>query len=467
MSQTEWWFRPGTGDASASAKLQSSEMLNFYRLRELPFGVAPDPRYLFLSRSHRQALESLGMGIESERGFFQLVADPGLGKTTILYELMQRFEASAKTVFLFQTQCTSREFFRYVLSSLNIDTRGLDVVDMHEKLNQVLAREMLADKSFVLIVDEAQNLDESVLETVRLLSNFETPSRKLIQIILSGQPELMLKLAHPSLAQLKQRISVSCRLEPLTADEVGGYIQHRLQVAGYGGGKLFTPEALATLAAVSKGVPRAINDVCFHSLISGYSLSRNQIDDSIVRKAAAEMGRPAIGKKIVTPPHRPSIFSLPQLRTNPLAGPLSYSSKTRPSHPGRHVAAGLAFAAVMILAGLFWPSTTGDVNPHATAPSITSSTPNSAAPQTGSSALPAATEESAPTAITVVVQSGDTLQSICMKYVGRYDEALLREIFELNPQLKNSDHIEIGQSIWLPVKPGGVNPATSGSAGHD
>ncbi len=150
--------------------------LDFYGLREQPFGMTPDPAYLWGSGTHTEALSSLYFGIKENRGFLALIAEPGMGKTTLLYELLEDLRVYARTVFVFQTQCDSREFFQYVLHELDVNTQGMGLVAMHSKLNQILFEEMLAGRHFVLVVDEAQNLDESVLETVRMLSNFELAS---------------------------------------------------------------------------------------------------------------------------------------------------------------------------------------------------------------------------------------------------------------------------------------------------
>src|SRR5271169_3682100 len=186
----------------------------YFGLREQPFGVTPDPRFLYLSAAHREALASLYYGIEANRGFLGLIAKPGMGKTTILFHLLEKFRNSAKTAFLFQTQCTSREFMRFLLAELGYDTGDHDFVKMHEEFNKHLLREARAGNRFIVVVDEAQNLDPSVLETIRLLSDFETPKAKLLQIVLAGQPELADKLANPRMAQLRQRVSLVSGLQP-------------------------------------------------------------------------------------------------------------------------------------------------------------------------------------------------------------------------------------------------------------
>ncbi len=263
--------------------------LDFYGLREQPFGVTPDPNYLYLSRTHGEALRALQDGIKADRGFMALIAEPGLGKTTLLYRLLEELRNTARSVFLFQTQCDSREFFRYILSELGITTPRMNLVAMHNKLNEVLFTEMLAGRRFVLVVDEAQNLEEPVLETIRLLSDFETPHAKLLGIVLSGQPALAEKLAKPSLSQLKQRIAVVRRLEPLNAEETSFYISYRLKVAGYSGSRLFEPEALALIHQRTQGIPREINNLCFDALTLGEARKSLTITGEIAREALANL----------------------------------------------------------------------------------------------------------------------------------------------------------------------------------
>src|ERR1700686_3142610 len=190
--------------------------LGFYGLLEQPFGVTPDPRFLYLSPAHREALASLYYGIESGRGFMALIAKPGMGKTTLLFQLLEKFRGNAHTAFLFQTQCNSREFMRFLLAELGCESYEQDFVRMHDEFNKLLLQEARAGKRFIIVIDEAQNLDPSVLETIRLLSDFETPRAKLLQIILAGQPQLADKLASRNLSQLKQRISLLNGLSPLS-----------------------------------------------------------------------------------------------------------------------------------------------------------------------------------------------------------------------------------------------------------
>ena len=263
--------------------------LEFYGLREQPFGVTPDPRFLYLSPAHREALASLYYGIESGRGFLALIAKPGMGKTTLLFQLLEKFRTNARTAFLFQTQCNSREFMRFLLAELSFENQEQDFVKMHDDFNKLLLQEARAGRRFIIVVDEAQNLDPAVLETIRLLSDFETPRAKLLQIILAGQPELADKLSTPKLAQLRQRISAISALAPLSAEESSKYIQHRLRSAGHSGAPLFTREAMQAIIRFTEGIPRSINNFCFNALTVGFALRQAVIDLPIVEETISDL----------------------------------------------------------------------------------------------------------------------------------------------------------------------------------
>lgn len=263
--------------------------LKYFGFREQPFGVTPDPRFLYLSAAHKEALASLYYGIEAGRGFLGLIARPGMGKTTILFHLLERFRSSARTAFIFQTQCTSREFMRFLLSELGYEGDSQDFVRMHEEFNRRLLQEARAGNRFIVVIDEAQNLDASVLETVRLLSDFETPRAKLLQIILAGQPELADKLASPSLSQLRQRVSIVNQIEPLPAWEIKNYVEHRLKIAGHEGRPLFTEEALEQIGRFTEGIPRNVNNFCFSALSIACALQRKVVDLEVVREVISDL----------------------------------------------------------------------------------------------------------------------------------------------------------------------------------
>lgn len=263
--------------------------LDFYHLQQQPFGVTPDPQFIYFSPSHREAIASLHYGIESNRGFGALVADPGMGKTSLLFRLLDDLKYTARTAFLFQPECTPREFLSSLMSDLGIPVQDRSVVQMREALNRTLIEEWQAGRRFLLVVDEAQNLDTEVLESIRLLSNFETPAAKLMHIILAGQPQLAEKLARPELSQLYQRVSSVIRLNRFSAAETAAYIDHRLRVAGREGQPLFSGPALQAVARMSTGIPRNINNICFQALSLGYAMQRPQIDVEILREVSADM----------------------------------------------------------------------------------------------------------------------------------------------------------------------------------
>lgn len=264
--------------------------LEYFRLREQPFGVTPDPRYLFPCPGHREALASLIYGIETDLGFGTLIAQPGMGKTTLLFHILEQYRHAARTAFIFNTQCNSYDLLRSLLSELDEDSSARDTFQLHEKFKQVLAAEAEKRRRVILVIDEAQNLGDMVMETVRLLSNFESSHLKLLHIILAGQPELSAKLSRPDLHQLQQRIPMITHLPCLSAQDITAYIDHRLRVAGYQGSPLFTPEAVRHIVWLSRGIPREINRFCFNSLSLAYASSKPVVDLTVVEEVAVDLG---------------------------------------------------------------------------------------------------------------------------------------------------------------------------------
>src|SRR5882724_4889441 len=264
-------------------------LLKFYGLDEQPFGVTPDPRFLYFTAGHREALAALYYAIEERRGFSALVAKPGMGKTTLLFRLLESLQDSTRTAFLFQTGQDSREFLDSLVRDLGITAAANDLPSLHEALNEMLVEEMEANRRVVVVIDEAQNLSEEMLEAVRLLSNFETPAAKMIHIVLAGQPALADKLASPTLTQLRQRVGAVAQLEPLTLKETREYVEHRSRAAGFNGAQLFTANALESIAKLSEGIPRNINSICFQSLSLGFVCQKRLIDSEVVREVAKDL----------------------------------------------------------------------------------------------------------------------------------------------------------------------------------
>jgi general secretion pathway protein A len=277
--------------------------LEHYSLNEQPFGVTPDLRFLYLSSNHRQALDVLNYGTELNRGFLTLTAEAGMGKTSLLFHYLESLAASARTVFVFQTDAGPTHLMRYVLADLGIDAKGMDLPEMREVLSQVLLGEMQAGRRVVLVIDEAQNLDERTLESVRLLSNFERPWTKLLHIVLSGQPQLGERLAQPEMKQLRQRISFAVHLEPFTRQEVNHYINHRLCLAGYKGAPLFSEGALTLMAEHSEGIPRNINNLCFCAMSYAWGTKRKTIDRDMMSEVLEDLDLEWLVRKRTEDPH--------------------------------------------------------------------------------------------------------------------------------------------------------------------
>jgi general secretion pathway protein A len=309
-------------------KTAPPNLLSFYGLQQQPFDVTPDPAYLYFSPTHSDALASLKQGIENFRGFMLLVAEPGMGKTTLLHKLMEELTDSARVVFLFQTQCSSRELLCFILNELEVDHTGMDVVAMHRALNQALLEEMLRGRRFVLIVDEAQNLQEPVLETIRLLSDFETTHSKLIQIVLAGQPQIAETLMKPSLVQLRQRISVLANLKSLTPSETAAYIEHRLRAAGWSDKLIFSSDALDQIAESSAGVPRSINNLCFNALLEGFQRGLEFVDADVVKQVAGRLDLESLVR-------RPEAEAAPSWRDQRLGTRSSAGRRARRASPAR------------------------------------------------------------------------------------------------------------------------------------
>jgi type II secretory pathway predicted ATPase ExeA len=260
-----------------------------FGIQENPFGVTPNPRYLYQSRSHAEARASLIIGLEYGLGFQALIAPPGMGKTTILFDLLERFNRVARTAFLFQSQHNARDFLRCLMSELGNEARESDLVNIQEAINRLLIRERRAGKRTIIIIDEAQTLSASVLETVRLLSNFETSTEKLLQIVLAGQLQLAKQLATTELIQLHQRISILRTLAAFDLEDTQKYIEHRLRIAGYQGQPLFTTAALKAIWESSHGVPREINTICFNALLLATAVGQKQVDYDMLREVMADL----------------------------------------------------------------------------------------------------------------------------------------------------------------------------------
>jgi len=261
----------------------------FYGLRANPFNVNPDPRYLFLTRHTEEALACLTYGIQSRKGFVLLTGEVGTGKTTLINKLLEwlRLQQVA-TAFIFNSRMNVPQFLDYMMADFGIPCESKLKSQVLLRLYNWLLDHYRAGETAVLIVDEAQSLSEEVLEEIRMLTNLETFTEKLMQIILVGQPELDVKLKQPQLRQLRQRLTLRARTYPFTLDETRAYVQQRLRIAGSDGQPIFDAEALTMLHRYATGIPRIINLLCEHCLVSGFVDQQKVIGPQVVETVARD-----------------------------------------------------------------------------------------------------------------------------------------------------------------------------------
>jgi general secretion pathway protein A len=263
----------------------------FFGLQENPFNVSPDPRYMFVTKEIEEALSGLMYGIQTRKGILTLTGEVGTGKTTLVNRLLNWLNTQGtKSAFIFNSRMNSSQLFDFVLAEFEIACTSTSKSQQLMKLNQWLMDRYKAGETAVLIVDEAQNLTFPVLEEIRLLTNFETSTHKLLQIVLSGQPELEEKLKLPQLRQLRQRITIRSKTSSLTKEQTHSYIQERLRIAGAAPDEepIFSAQAIDMVHLYSLGVPRVVNLLCEHALINAYVAHNRTIQPTVVEAVARE-----------------------------------------------------------------------------------------------------------------------------------------------------------------------------------
>lgn len=423
-------------------------LLQYFGFKQEPFGATPDPRRLFPSQTHREALASLEYGFRSNRGFTAMIAPPGMGKTTLLFRFLESIRESARSVFLFDidAECEPRDFVGHILRDIGI-TPGKTNSEMHQQLIDALAEETRAGRKFVIMIDEAQNLSEAVLERVRLLSNFETSQCKLMQIVLSGQPQLFDKLIQPSLVQFRQRIWTVCRIDPLAAEETVAYIEYGLKQAGYNDRPLFKKDALKLIAAASQGIPRTINNLCFNALSLCCAMKSKQVDDRMVAEVIADLQLiPQSGRSIAATSEDENERSDES------------HNKKWPARLLKHFLRAVAALVVLCVPGILGPAGLKASVSHWMDDERSSDQwglPASVAAPIAADAGETKAKEPTRSSekLQTTAQPDRRLGDIAVQCLGGYDLQRLHQIQALNRRLTNPDHIEVGQKIQLLGRP--------------
>jgi len=392
---------------------------SYYKLRKEPFHITPDPEFLFLSPSHKEALGSIIYGVGHKKGFIQITGEVGVGKTTILRSYLEDIDRSKlKILYVFNSNVSFHGLLKTMFRELGIIDLTNDPVEMVNQLHFRLIEEYQQGITVVLIIDEAQNMPVETLESIRMLSNLETSTDKLIQIVFSGQPEFERKLELKELRQLRQRIAVKTTINPLTQEESRDYILHRLTKVGSGNASLFTKGALLKIVREARGIPRVINILCENAFITAMGYRQGRITSRIANEVVADFA----GKK-GSRALKISLTSLVAVLAI-LAAVFIYTQQPQ----------------VMSDAGKIASQSIPDRMADAAATAIGNQKPSETVRAAGRPADPTVK----------IVKRGDTLSRLVTAEYGYSNRRLLLLLKESNPGLQNIDRIEIGQRIRFP-----------------
>jgi general secretion pathway protein A len=427
--------------------------LDFYHLKKAPFHITPDPEFLFLSPSHKAALGALVYGIEERQGFVALIGEVGLGKTTTLRSYLERVDQSQlKVIYIFNSNVSFSDLLKTLCREFGIEVLTEDVADTVNRLHQVLIDEYKQGRNVALIVDEAQHMPIETLEHLRMLSNLETSTQKLIQIVLVGQPEFDAKLNNHTLRQLKQRLVIRGTISPLTDEESLDYILYRLAKVVMVDEPIFTKGALREIMKHAKGTPRVINVLCTNALIQGYGYGKRRISTKLIKEVIADY----TGKK-------PRWLWRPWMvlvgTTALLAVLVWFSPSQEVALSKINLAKVRQFMTPSVVARLSPPQETTAAAHDSLLP-VSSNTPAfpKPSPQFAVSApAPAPLEHASTVPVTVhTVKRGDLVGRVALEVYGSANSAILDWIRKNNPQLRDLNRVEAGTQLTLPPLPASV-----------
>jgi general secretion pathway protein A len=427
--------------------------LDFYHLKKAPFHITPDPEFLFLSPSHKAALGALVYGIEERQGFVALIGEVGLGKTTILRSYLERVDQSQfKPIYMFNSNISFSDLLKTLCREFGIEALTEDVADTVNRLHQVLIEEYKQGRNVALIVDEAQHMPIETLEHLRMLSNLETSTQKLIQIVLVGQPEFDAKLNNHALRQLKQRLVIRGTISPLTDEESRDYIIYRLAKVVMVDEPIFTKGALRKIIKHAQGTPRVINILCTNALIQGFGYRKRRISTKLIKEVIADY----TGKK----PQRRWRLQIALAGTTALLAALFWFSPYQEVALSKiNLAKVMPFMTPSVASRISPPQETPAAVRDSLPPALISTSEQPTQPPRPAVAPPSPeTSESAPAAPTTVrtVKKGDQVARVALEMYGSSNNAVLEWIRKNNPQLRDLNRVDVGMQLTLPPLPAGI-----------
>jgi len=434
--------------------------LNFYNLRKEPFHITPDPEFLYLSPSHKEALAAIIYCIEYKKGFVAIIGDVGVGKTTVLRSYLDSAERkSRKIIYVFNARLTFEGLLKTIFQDLEIENPPSDTMEMVNKLYEVLIEEYKQGNSVVLVIDEAQNMPIETLENLRMLSNLETSKDKLIQIVLVGQNEFEETLNLSELHQLKQRIAIRSRIVPLTRTESLDYTKYRLQKAGSNHDSVFTNVALKNIINEADGIPRIINILCDNALIAGFGYQEKPVGTKVVKEVIADFRgkkRSSFSRWWIPAASTLSAIVLLALFMRPHAGVLVKKIEMFASSPQSEPVAQVSAARKEIRKMNNIKQAESTVSKQVESQKVSGQKSDQPTQIHGQAEVPQPVEESRPRAAARArtVKPGDTLTKLAEETYGKADEMVFEVIKKNNPQLSNINLIHAGSKIVLPAPEG-------------